>query len=118
MRPPVMRRALLKTSPAPRFDRGVVEVGECGGAQIAADAGVVELPLSVVALGAEGAGQGVADAGTGASGALIEVAGVLVQERGQHGAAEQDVAGPSWLVGAEAFEVAPGALDVGGVSAA
>ncbi len=94
--------------------RGVVEIGECGRTQIAADAGVVELPLSVVTLGTEGAGEGVKDAGTGGSGALIEVAGILVKERGQHGAAKDDVASPTGIAGAEAFEVALGALDVGG----
>ena len=82
MRPPVMRRASLKTSPAPRSTEWVVEIGECGGTQIAADAGVVELPLSVVALGDgrgwRGRGRARELAG---SGALIEVARVLVQER-------------------------------------
>ena len=75
--------------------------------------------MAVVALADDGVGDGVADARADAAGAFVVVAGVLVEEDGQDGVAEE-VSGEEGAVGGGvALGVAVGALlpvvDVGGL---
>ncbi len=46
----------------------VIEVGDCAGGEVSADAGVVELPVTVVSFAEYGEGDGVADAGADGAG--------------------------------------------------
>lgn len=64
---------------------GTVEVGDGAGGEVAEDVRVVELVAAVVAAGNDGGGEGVPCPGRDASGALIEVAWVLMEEAGEDG---------------------------------
>src|SRR5271170_6828240 len=77
---------------------GIVGVGEAGGGEVAEDVGVVGLPVAVVSLADDDGGYGVEGSGDGASSAFVEVAWVLVEERGKDGAAEHS-AGEAVSVG-------------------
>ena len=80
--------------------------------------GVVELALAVVSAADEGGGEGVPGPRGDASGALIEVARVLVEDRGENGcaehAADEDVA----VVGAVTLGITFGSLAIIGVGVA
>jgi hypothetical protein len=64
---------------------GTVEVGDTAGGEVAEDVGVVELAAAVVAAADDCEGEGVPDARGDASGALIEVTWVLMEEGGEDG---------------------------------
>src|ERR1700746_1649955 len=78
---------------------GVVEIRERAGDEIAADAGVVRLPATVVTLGYERRFGRMEEARLLGPGALIEVARILVKQRREDGAADDDIgegAGVAW----------------------
>jgi hypothetical protein len=106
--------------------RGIVGVGETVGHGSAEDAGVVELPVVVVAFADYGVGEGVEDAGFDGAIAFIEVAGVLLEEGGQDGVSEERSGEEGPVGGGVAFAIAlrafaptvdvVGLLDAGGDS--
>ena len=94
---------------------GMIGVGDGGGGEAAEDVGVAGLRPAVVAAGADGELEGIEEALADGAGAFVEVAGILVQERGQDGAAEQAGVEVVDVFGAVAFGVALGSLTVAGI---
>ncbi len=93
---------------------GIVGLGDGGGDEIAANAGVVELGAAVVALGEDERGHGVKGARFCGAGALVIVARVLVEDGGEDGSGEHDVGEIVGVAGAEAFGVAFHAAAIAG----
>jgi hypothetical protein len=82
---------------------GVVGVGEAVGHGAAEDAGVVGLPVVVVSFADDGIGEGVEDAGLDGAIGFEEVAGILLEEGGQYGVAEQGAGEEGSVGGGVAF---------------
>ena len=93
----------------------VVEIGEAAGGEASEDAGVIWLPMLVVAFADEEGSDGVKDAGARAAGSFVEVARILFEERGEDGAADEGIGGVVKVIGSEAFGVALCALSVASV---
>src|SRR5579862_1526922 len=81
---------------------GVVGVGEAGRGEVAEDVGVVRLPFAIVPFADDDGGDGVEGAGSYAASAFVKVSGVLVEERGEDGAAEQGAGEGVGVGGSEA----------------
>src|SRR6185312_1249579 len=85
--------------------------------QVATYAGIVDLLVPVVCFGDKCDGERVQQTRLRGAGTLVEVAGVLVQERGQHGAANQDIGVASGEGCSQTLTVRVGTLTVAGVVA-
>ena len=97
---------------------GTVEIGDAAGGEVAEDVGVVELAVAVVAAADECGGEGVPGPRGDASGALVEVTRVLMEEGGEDGCAEHAADEEVAVVGSVALGVACGTLAVVGVGVA
>jgi len=87
---------------------GIVGVGDAAGGEGADDAGVVELPVLVVAAADDAIGEGVEEAGVDAAGALVEVARILLEEDGEDGIGEDVVCEEGAVGGGVALAIAGG----------
>lgn len=94
---------------------GPVEVGDTPGGEVTEDLGVVELAATVVAAADECPRQGVPGPGRDASSALIEVAGVLMEEDREDGCAEHATDKEVGVVGTVPLSVTLSPLTVAGI---
>src|SRR5579871_6156199 len=78
---------------------GIIKIGNSAGGQAAKNSRIVWLPAAIVAFANQGHGDGVEKARAKAAGAFIEVARVLLEQRGQDGAADEGAADSVGIVG-------------------
>lgn len=94
---------------------GVVDIRQAAGGEVPKNMGKIEFIVAVIATADEGRLDGVESARAGAAGAFIEVARVLVKQRGKDGAADHPAAHVVGVLGAEALAEAAEAGAVSGV---
>jgi hypothetical protein len=84
---------------------GVVGVGDGSGDEVAEDVGGVELVLAVVSAADDGGESGVDETRLDAAGALAKVAGILMEDGGEQGVADDGTVDVVGVGGADALEV-------------
>src|SRR6202000_27664 len=92
----------------------IIVCGDGTRGQVSSQAGIVRLPAPVIALADERVAQCVDGARPVCARALVEVARVLMQNRGQNRSADYDIRQPIRIVGPKALAVTLPALLVAG----
>src|SRR4029077_6242230 len=73
----------------PAIFRRIVGVGDAAGGETSEDTRVIWLPVSIVALTDDGIGDGIKKPRSLTAGALVEIARILFQDRGEYRAANE-----------------------------
>src|SRR5277367_3025120 len=102
---PMSTRAVESTSPGAAIRRRIIGVGDGARGQISPQARIVGLPASVISLADERRREGVECARLLCARTLVKVAGILMQDGRQDGAADHDVSQTVGIVGAETLAI-------------
>src|SRR5262249_22300536 len=90
----------------------VIEIGDAASGQASENAGVVRLPVTVIALADHGVGEGEKNAGSRGAVASVEITRVLLEQGGQDGAADKCTRDGIAVLRAKALGVSLGTLAV------
>src|SRR5882762_5409647 len=92
--------------------RWIVEIGDTASGEASKDTRVICLPVSIVALANDGIGDRIQDPRALAAGSLVEITGILLQQRRQYGAPDECAGNKVGVGSAEALSIALCALSI------